>query len=311
MSRLPSFVVLGEGKAGTSLIYRMLERHPDIALCKPKELHFFSAHFDKGVDWYASHFADLPNDRMIGEVSPSYLSHKTLPRLASILPQETKLIFVLRRPIERLYARYLQNICARRAGPQFREVTRKMPARMRRLHEAIGLCYSLFPPENILPLFFERDIAGSSSRVAARIFDHLGLSAQKIASLPDHRINPTVMPHWILTGDSSMITFMRGRRYVLPRNQLFFCAQPRNACVIRNPSPEQVQSAFCTMSQWSRSVPACEYADLQQAHVLPMADLLERDFGFDMAHWRIPPTRLLYEPGLPAERFQKDAPQNG
>lgn len=307
MSRPPAFVVLGQGKSGTSLIYRVLERNPAIALSEPKELHYFSAHYDRGLAWYLSHFAHAEPGQMVGEVSPSYLTPEALPRLLETLGPDTKLIFVLRRPIERAYARYLQDICATQKPGGFHVIARALPGWLDLQHAAIRLCYSLFRPENILPLFFETDIACADPCYERKILAHIGLPPADHAATLD-RVNPSVMPHYIVTDERPLITFLRGKRYVIPKHRLIFCAQQRNSEEIRNPDPQQVRDAVWKMSGWSRLIAPEEYAELQASAVLPAADRLERDFGFDLSHWRCPPRRIMYDPALPFPRFQKDAP---
>lgn len=37
----PNLFVLGAGKCGTTSLYHLLQRHPDIHVCDPKEPSFF------------------------------------------------------------------------------------------------------------------------------------------------------------------------------------------------------------------------------------------------------------------------------
>lgn len=43
------FIIAGVQKAGTTALWGMLRRHPDIALSKTKERHFFD---DERLDWF-------------------------------------------------------------------------------------------------------------------------------------------------------------------------------------------------------------------------------------------------------------------
>jgi hypothetical protein len=49
---LPDFVIIGAQKSGTTYLYHLLSQHPLVELAASKELHFFDAHFDLGVEWY-------------------------------------------------------------------------------------------------------------------------------------------------------------------------------------------------------------------------------------------------------------------
>jgi hypothetical protein len=105
--RMPSFVVIGTARGGTTSLFNYLSLHPQIELPVKKEIAFFCTHFHKGVSWYQSHFPMKRDATMItGEASPYYLSHpKAAERLKSVLP-DSKIIVLLRNPIERSFSSY-------------------------------------------------------------------------------------------------------------------------------------------------------------------------------------------------------------
>ena len=49
MTRLPDFVVLGQGKAGTSLIYQVLRQNPRIGLSQPQGAALLLGQFRQGA----------------------------------------------------------------------------------------------------------------------------------------------------------------------------------------------------------------------------------------------------------------------
>jgi len=107
---LPDFLIIGAMKCGTTSLYRYLASHPQVARSRPKEIHFFDDHFDRGVKWYRTHFQrpGAPRDGSIrwGEASPYYIFHEPAPqRVASVLPR-AKLIALLRDPVARAYSHY-------------------------------------------------------------------------------------------------------------------------------------------------------------------------------------------------------------
>lgn len=303
MTRAPDFVVIGQGKAGTSLIYRVLEKNPHVGLSRQKELHYFSADYDKGLDWYMSQFAHNPPDiAVLGEVSPSYLAVDRLERLARDLGQ-VKVIFTLRRPIERAYARYLQNICARQHFDSFERVSQVLPKWLAGQMRALRRCYELF--DQVLPLFFETDIACDSPSYEQKILRFLGLPAQTYAHLLEHdRVNASVMPHYLATGDQALQTRIGGQLYEIPPDRLVFCGQRRNSFEVKSPSARQLAEAFYHQSSWTRSLSAQEYAELQDRAVAPFSALLETDLGFDMSHWDVPARAIQYPLAPPFPRFE-------
>jgi hypothetical protein len=107
---LPTFVIIGAQKCGTTALHSYLGRHPEVSMSRPKELDFFieGRNWSRGVDWYRSRFDPAAKAR--GESSPDYTVHPHLPgvpeRMAELIP-EAKLIFMVRDPIERIRANWL------------------------------------------------------------------------------------------------------------------------------------------------------------------------------------------------------------
>jgi len=104
--RLPTFLVVGAPKAGTTALAQYLSAHPDVFVAPEKEVHFFDVGFDRGVDWYRGRFAGATTEHAVGEASPTYMYRDvTLERIRSVVP-DPKLIAVIRDPVERAYSHY-------------------------------------------------------------------------------------------------------------------------------------------------------------------------------------------------------------
>ncbi len=109
---LPSFLIIGAQRCGTTSLYRALACHP--LLLKPvlhKGVHYFDAAYWRGPAWYRAHFplrvgaALLARRHGTGaqafESSPYYLFHPLAgERVAADLPG-VKLIVLVRDPVER------------------------------------------------------------------------------------------------------------------------------------------------------------------------------------------------------------------
>ncbi len=106
---LPEFIILGTQRGGTTSLFNYLCQHPSIVAPKHREIHFFDRNFERGMAWYRKHFpAARRGDRAIvsGESSPYYLFHPLVAqRTAAALPA-TKLIVLLRNPVDRAYSHY-------------------------------------------------------------------------------------------------------------------------------------------------------------------------------------------------------------
>ncbi len=297
MSHLPDFVVLGQGKAGTSLMHRVLGENPAVCVSQPKELHFFNSSYDRGREWYARHFRPASDQvRRIGDISPSYLREEAVQRIADTLGTEIQIVFVLRRPVEQSYSRYLQNICAQGRGAGFDRVLANLPKRLDNQFRALRLCYDLFGADRILPLFYETDI--TTFAFEARLLGFLGLPPAEFSApfRSGPRINSGVMPRYVYAGENPLEIREDGESYVLPARHLAFCAQPRNSRVLPDISRQAAAELMEQQAGWTREISREVYARAQEEAVLPAAARLEEAFGFDMSHWRGAPRALSYAP---------------
>ena len=54
---LPTFLIAGAQRSGTSSLYRALSQHPNVLpAVLHKGVHYFDLHYDRGLPWYRSHF---------------------------------------------------------------------------------------------------------------------------------------------------------------------------------------------------------------------------------------------------------------
>ncbi len=102
---LPSFIVVGPPRTGTTWLHEVLSAHADLP-GPTKETRFFDLHFDRGMSWYLDHFPKTDDGRPVGEVAPTYFaSTLAADRIASTIP-DAKLIFVFRHPVQRIVSLY-------------------------------------------------------------------------------------------------------------------------------------------------------------------------------------------------------------
>ena len=120
---LPTFLIIGTMKGGTTSLHRYLRQHPDVFMPEQKELNFFldeyagrpidppeERNWSRGLTWYERQFAGAEDERAVGEASANYTRYPTYPgvaeRIAKIVP-EMKLIYLMRNPIDRVLSHYL------------------------------------------------------------------------------------------------------------------------------------------------------------------------------------------------------------
>jgi len=108
---LPNLIIIGAQKCGTTSLHYYLGLHPQISMSREKELEFFMEDrtWHKGIEWYKSHF--MTRAKVHGESSPNYTAYprwEGVPeKMHSVIP-DTKLIYILRDPIDRMVSQYVQ-----------------------------------------------------------------------------------------------------------------------------------------------------------------------------------------------------------
>lgn len=106
---LPTFLGIGAPRAGTTWLYEMLSRHPEVAMsAHRKEIHYLDLHYDRGRDWYEGFFPDRPDSppRAVGEFTPHYLYSAEAARRAAALGSVEALVLIVRDPIDRAWSHY-------------------------------------------------------------------------------------------------------------------------------------------------------------------------------------------------------------
>lgn len=108
---LPNVLVIGAQKCGTSSLHRYLDLHPEISMSRPKELNFFMLYPEATGEQLAGYKQHFPAEaRVRGESSPNYSCYPEVAgipeRIHRVIP-DTKLIYLVRDPIERAVSSYL------------------------------------------------------------------------------------------------------------------------------------------------------------------------------------------------------------
>src|SRR5207244_8421308 len=79
LAMLPTFLVIGAMKSGTTSLYRYLQAHPDVFMSEQKELNYFTQganqNWEKGLAWYQAQFEQAGKARAVGEASTNYTKY--------------------------------------------------------------------------------------------------------------------------------------------------------------------------------------------------------------------------------------------
>lgn len=123
----PNFLIIGAAKAGTTSLYTALSQHPQVYMSPVKEPNFFAfegqnLNFPNGtisptylascktnIDAYRELFDSVSTEIAVGEASPSYLYYPQAAERIYKFNPDTKIIAVLRDPVERAYSTFLHH----------------------------------------------------------------------------------------------------------------------------------------------------------------------------------------------------------
>ena len=108
----PNLFVVGAARAGTTSLWRYLDRHPEIWMAQVKEPNFFSQvrrPLNPDVHDEASYlrlFAPGGGCKVRGEASVSYFWAEDVPARIKRVNPEARILISLRDPVERTYSGY-------------------------------------------------------------------------------------------------------------------------------------------------------------------------------------------------------------
>ena len=233
VTRLPSFLVIGAAKAGTTSLYHYLAQHPDIYMSPVKEPRFFAhegapsplvgkhAVFSSvtRLEDYLALFEEAGACEAVGEASPGYLYEESAPARIKCYVPEARLIAILRHPAERAFSNYTMLKMQGREPLPFAEALEAEDERVREgwssnyhyrraglYAEQLERYYSGFPREQIRIYLYEdlqRDLVG----LMRNMYGFVGVSPSFVPKT--ERYNVSGIPCMRLLYDLTRL----GRRY--------------------------------------------------------------------------------------------------
>jgi hypothetical protein len=206
---LPNFLGIGAQRAGTSWLYEILRRHPDVYVPEVKELHFFDEQRDFGgytgigepdqrvcydmtsvSHWngYLRHFTKANGCTAIGEITPSYatISAQRAAVIAEKIPG-VKIVYILRNPVQRTWSAFRRLWFGQKGNRDFTCTTDIIlrstmhPAKL--IHSDyrrnIGVYETAFAQDRILYLFYD-DIVHHPQDVIDRVCKFFGVETLQL-----------------------------------------------------------------------------------------------------------------------------------
>ena len=211
---LPDFFVIGPGRTGTTSLFHYLDQHPSLSKSAYDELGFFDVNFHLGFHWYRSLFPSIltkfriklkTNFFMTYDVTPSYVRRPWIARRIKKLFPNSKLIIILRNPIDKTYSHYYLSTTSGETR-NFEEVIKKdmddiskwninskddnyFATKVENSKLARGFYveqllpwFELFPKNQILIISSE-ELASNTKNVMSEIFKFLNLPDYKIPNI--------------------------------------------------------------------------------------------------------------------------------
>jgi len=113
----PNAVIAGAPKCGTTSIFDYLTRHPEICGSTVKETRYLidrgyslfnkkRNYYKDGLKGYEYYFNHCESEQYRLEVTPDYIYQQLPIKIFQELPETPKIIFILRRPSDRIFSLY-------------------------------------------------------------------------------------------------------------------------------------------------------------------------------------------------------------
>ena len=198
---LPTFLIIGAAKSGTTSLYEYLGQHPEVFMSEVKEPKYFAwdeerpsarlwpdypvqPHLVRDEAAYRALFEPAGDEKVRGEASVIYLESLFAPqRIRAELPAGTKFIVSLRNPAERAYSDYLMAVRRGWDG----SVAEGLAAEQHRVqvgfyHRLLSRYYELFPAEDFRVMIFEEWRAEPEPAIQG-LFEFLGVDPGYVPNL--------------------------------------------------------------------------------------------------------------------------------
>lgn len=192
----PAIIGIGAQKCASSWLHAVSGSHPQIGTSDPKEVDFFSYYFDRGYQWYESHFEQSPGATVYFESSPSYFHDPRAPKRAMDYNRDLKVLPLLRDPVKRAYSNHMHEIVKGHIPPcPFEEGLANNPAYIEQglYGTHLSRWFDTFPDDQIRVLFAE-EIASDAGVAARGVFGFMGVDPSFDSPILHERRNESDRP---------------------------------------------------------------------------------------------------------------------
>jgi hypothetical protein len=211
--RVPDFFIVGHHKSGTTALYEMLRRNPQIYMPTVKEPRFFasdlralvgapaSSRLPGTIEEYLALFRDARPDQRAGEASPSYLRSATAAAEIAAVQPAARCIAILREPASFVRSMHMQlvqehvesehDLAKAVAGEELVRSGQRVLRYSDHVHyvEQLRRFHAVFPREQVLVLIYD-DFRDDNEATVRRVLRFLDVD--DTAPIEVLQANPTV-----------------------------------------------------------------------------------------------------------------------
>ena len=195
--RLPDFVGIGALKAGTTFLDGLLREHPQLSFPQYlKEAEYFTAHYERGIDWYAGLFAP-PDGRLRGEISPQYMADPRAPGRVQETNPDVLVLASLRNPVARTVSQFRHWVQETGYPHDFTTFLSEHPNAVERseYHRVLTPWLNRFGRDRVELVVFE-DLVADPVPTVQGVLRFLGVDDTFVPTDPDTAANVTFSPRF-------------------------------------------------------------------------------------------------------------------
>jgi hypothetical protein len=294
---LPNFFIIGAPKAGTTTLFNIISKFPEVYSATQKEIRFFTkdVNYRKGLAWYQQTYFNGAADYPIRmEATPTYLtwSEKSSRRLDEDYPtHELKFAVIFRDPVQRAYSHYWHRFRQDHEDLTFEEAIKAEPDRMAKHYDELfsngygrytyfrAGCYASrlqpfldrFKKEQFIFLITEDLLPDAYPVTITRIKEFLEISGDQTPSIKKDNPATSLRWDWMKSPYSRLKHSFLGKFYL---------------SIINEPLRNKIQNRMYTATANPPMNP--DFASQLRARYFEEIKALERIIERDLSKWMEP-----------------------
>lgn len=191
---IPFGLLMGPQRAGTTWVDRYLRSRGDVCLPEEvKEVFFFDRNYQRGVEFYKSHFKLSDQDKLAIEITATSFDHpEAAKRVKEVFGQNVKLVCPLRHPITRSYSLYLHYLRYGIVNGTLQAAVEQVPQILESSHykEHLSKWFDIFGRDNVT-LIYQEELESDQLSFVKKLCDGLGLDFMEPSEEVQGRYNIT------------------------------------------------------------------------------------------------------------------------